>query len=366
MSTNLSPTGGCFAQGEDFRHQRAGAADANEWELDCLLLHSHELKPSRVDSLALPPFEAVCRPSKKSLKKSETKIFERFQLENEIRLSFCVFSDLAPTVSPPPVLCVFVMSSELHAVCVCAVQQPLYALYEQQWSMEGLCRRATAMATTWRIWLGVVVVCLSGRAQLSGSQPLSSSRLLKCTARADALGENACAFPCQLAEFGLSEIAGGSISAQLVVAKPLATCEGPVDAAKGDIRNDEHAHSYEEPPHHHPNALLIGRGGCSFATKALLGRDAYRAAVVIIANTDDDVFPMAGQVDERLNSTLVLMISSGARDRLLKSKSSAPVEATPSSWRFRMNMPLPPTMMSRTEASHSSSRRWTALRASCL
>ena len=185
------------------------------------------------------------------------------------------------------------------------------------------------MATTWRIWLGVVVVCLSGRAQLSGSQPLSSSRLLKCTARADALGEKACAFPCQLAEFGLSEIAGGSISAQLVVAKPLATCEGPVDAAKGDIRNDEHAHSYEEPPHHHPNALLIGRGGCSFATKALLGRDAYRAAVVIIANTDDDVFPMAGQVDERLNSTLVLMISSGARDRLLKSKSSAPVEATP-------------------------------------
>ena len=124
--------------------------------------------------------------------------------------------------------------------------------------------KATAMATTWRIWLGVVVVCLSGRAQLSGSQPLSSSRLLKCTARAGAQ-ENACAFPCQLAEFGLSEIAGGSYLPNLWL-RPLATCEGPVDAAKGDIRNDEHAHSCESP-HHHPNAHSSDRG-CSFATSA--------------------------------------------------------------------------------------------------
>lgn len=61
---------------------------------------------------------------------------QKIPTENEIITIvylFVLFSDLAPTSSAPtPVLCVFVMSSELHAVCVCAVQQPLYALYEQQ------------------------------------------------------------------------------------------------------------------------------------------------------------------------------------------------------------------------------------------
>jgi hypothetical protein len=113
MSTNLSPTGGCFAQGEDFRHQRAGAADANEWELDCLLLHSHELKPSRVDSLALPPFEAVCRPSKKSLKMSDDQD-QKIPTENEI-IFLCFLGSCAHQCAHPPSRCVVCVRDEFGA-----------------------------------------------------------------------------------------------------------------------------------------------------------------------------------------------------------------------------------------------------------
>ena len=61
---------------------------------------------------------------------------QKIPTENEIIflcfLGSCAHQCAHRLTPPPGVLCVFVMSSELHAVCVCAVQQPLYALYEQQ------------------------------------------------------------------------------------------------------------------------------------------------------------------------------------------------------------------------------------------
>ena len=180
-----------------------------------------------------------------------------------------------------------------------------------------------------RLWAVIWILLWLSRSTttLLLSQPLSSSRLFRCTAFDGADGDGySWSFQCQLAEFGLDTINGGSISARLVVATPLDTCEGASQAA-GDEENDDNRDAVTLERSGDVKALLIARGGCGFAHKARIAHDAYGAAVALVANTDDALFPMAGQLASRVAaSTIVLMITRTARDRFVNY--SKPADAT--------------------------------------
>ena len=134
--------------------------------------------------------------------------------------------------------------------------------------------------------------------QLTADDVLSQSRPLSCWAERSASDGHDDALPCFEFECRLAEFGAASVTSPLRL--PIGIFDG-ADHDDGD--NALHRHGCAPPADRSAwpprgAALLVWRGGgCAFTDKAITAASTG-ARAVLVANTDDEVFPMAGPPPE--------------------------------------------------------------------